>query len=229
MQTINISLLLFGIILGIKHAFDIDHIAAVSAIVAKHKSIRKSMLTGALWGIGHTISLLIFGLLILFFKIKIPENAQHFFDLIVGIMLIFLGINLLIKLKKEKIHMHRHRHDGAEHIHFHSHKHIQSHQHTHQPLIVGLIHGIAGSGAITLLVLSTIDSLSLGLIYILIFGIGSIIGMVFVSGILLLPLSLPFALFFKSFKNIDKVIKFGAATISIIVGLSIVYNHIKLT
>lgn len=214
------TLLLLGFFLGIKHAFDIDHIAAVSTIISKNNSVKQSMFTGALWGIGHTISLFIFGLLILLLKIKINKNIENLFELAVGIMLIVLGINLLIKIKKEKIHMHKHKHDGTEHIHFHSHKHIQSHQHTHQPLIVGLIHGIAGSGAITLLILSTINSSIIGLTYILVFGIGSIIGMALVSGIL----SSPFTILSKKFENMQKILKLSAGTISIIVGLNLIYN-----
>lgn len=213
------SLLGFGFLLGMRHAFDADHIAAVSTIISNHKSIRKSSLLGIFWGFGHTISLLAIGLLILLLKIKIPEKIALLLELIVGIMLLVLGINVLLTINKNKIHLHKHKHGIIEHIHFHSHKLTKYHHHEHIPfkqlLLIGLIHGIAGSAALTLLVLTTVNSILLGIIYILIFGVGSIIGMALISSII----SLPFKLIPNNLQKTQRILRISTGLFSIVIGL----------
>jgi len=144
-------------------------------------------------------------------------------EFIVGIMLVILGINVLITINKNKIHVHRHNHGKEEHIHFHSHKLIQNHGHAHisfnQSLFVGLIHGLAGSAAITLLILATIKSVLPGLIYILIFGAGSMIGMMLISSVI----SLPFILIPNKLERIQRFVRISAGSFSIIMGFSIIY------
>ena len=219
-----LSLLGFGFLLGIRHAFDVDHIAAVSTIIHNHKSIKKSTLVGLFWGFGHTISLLIAGLLILLFKISVPEKIALSLEFIVGIVLVLLGINVLFTMNKNKVHFHRHKHGNKEHIHFHSHKLAKNHSHEHmhlsKSLITGIVHGLAGSAAITLLVLTAINSLLLSLIYILIFGIGSIIGMMLISSII----SLPFILIPNKLKNSHKILSMGTSLVAISIGLTVIYN-----
>ena len=219
MNLVPFTLLGFGFLLGIKHAFEADHVAAVSAVISKNKSIKQSSLLGAWWGIGHTISLLVVGLVILLLKISIPEKIALSFEFIVGIMLVILGFNVLITINKNKIHIHRHNHGKEKHIHFHSHKLTLNHEHTHfnQSLFIGIIHGLAGSAVITLLVLTTVKSVFSGLIYILIFGIGSIIGMMFISSVI----SLPFALI--KFEKIQRFVRISAGSFSIFMGFGIMY------
>lgn len=224
MNLMPFTLLGFGFLLGVKHAFDADHVAAVSTIISKHKSIKKSSLLGMFWGFGHTISLLCVGLIILLLKITIPEKIALSFEFIVGIVLVILGLNVLLTINKNKIHFHRHKHGKEEHIHFHSHKLTKHHDHKHklfhQSLFIGLIHGLAGSAVLTLLVLTTIKSVWLGLIYILIFGIGSIIGMILISSVV----SLPFTLIPNNLQRTQKFLKISAGLISMIIGLTIMYN-----
>ncbi len=219
---IALSLLGLGLLLGIRHAFDADHIAAVSAMVARHKSIKKSSLLGALWGFGHTISLFAVGLMVLLLKIPIPERIALYIEFIVGIMLVALGLNVLMAVNKEKSHLHKHTHGGKEHIHFHSHKYVKEHHHGHasfrQSMLVGLIHGLAGSAALTLLVLTAISSIWLGLLYILMVGVGTLIGMTLISAII----SLPFTLIPAKLEKIQKLLKLSAGLISIMIGLIIV-------
>ena len=105
------TLISLGFILGLKHTFDPDHIIAISAIVSQTKNIKKSLLQGVLWGIGHTITLLLVGSLILFFKIAIPQKLTLAFELLVGAVLIILGVNVLQKLVKDRMHLHKHIHD----------------------------------------------------------------------------------------------------------------------
>lgn len=218
------TLLGFGFLLGIKHAFDADHLTAISTVVSKNKSIKKSSLAGMFWGFGHTISLLVVGLVILLLKISIPQKIALSFEFIVGIMLVILGINSILTIKKNRIHLHRHKHDGIEHIHFHSHKLTRQHYHKHlslhKSLFIGIIHGLAGSTALTLLVLTTVKSFWMGLIYILIFGIGSITGMMVISSII----SLPFTLMPSKFEKIQKILRISTGLISTIIGFIIMYN-----
>lgn len=219
MDLIPFSLLGFGFLLGIRHAFDVDHVAAVSAMVSKYNSIKNSSLLGMFWGFGHTIALFFVGLIVLSLKITIPEKLALSFEFIVGVMLFILGVNILLTINKNKIHIHKHRHSGVEHIHFHSHKLIWHHQHGHlqlkKSLVIGLIHGLAGSAALTLLVLATINSILLGLIYILIFGIGSIIGMILISSII----SLPFKLIPNNLQKTQKILRTVTGLLSTIIGL----------
>ncbi|MBI2657399.1 urease accessory protein UreH [Candidatus Woesearchaeota archaeon] len=220
MNFIPISLLGLGFLSGLRHAFDIDHIAAVSA-VSNHSSIRKSSLPGLFWGFGHTISLFIAGLIVLLLKITIPEKLAVFFESVVAVMLIVLGINVLLAIRKEKIHFHIHRHGDIEHIHLHSHKSASHHLHRHTPfkksLIIGLVHGLAGSAALTLLILASIPSTVLGLAYILLFGTGSMLGMILASAII----SLPFRLIPNKLHNAQKLLRLSTGLISITVGLAI--------
>lgn len=228
MSILPLSLLGLGFLLGIRHAFDADHIAAVSNILIKQHSIKKSSLIGMFWGFGHTISLLAAGLIILLLKITIPEKLALSMESIVGVLLVFLGVNTLITISKNKIHIHRHEHGGNEHIHFHSHKHIKQHQHGHRTfcrsLFIGVVHGLAGSAALTLLVLTNINSALVGLVYILLFGIGSIIGMMLISSII----SLPFILISTKLEKTQKMLGISAGLISAFIGLSMIYQNFGL-
>jgi ABC-type nickel/cobalt efflux system permease component RcnA len=192
-----IATLLYGFWIGLKHAFDADHIIAVSTIVSEHRSIFRSSLVGAFWGLGHTASLLIVGLAVMLMRVSIPPGAAPWMEAPVGIMLILLGAMSLRRAlggRAPKIHSHVHSHGDQpphEHLHFHG---PADHDHKHyalriggKPFIVGMVHGMAGSAALMLLVLSTIESALLGLIYIALFGLGSIGGMLLISALISLP------------------------------------------
>ena len=216
MNLIPISLLGLGFLSGLRHAFEADHIAAVSTITSRN-SIRKSSLLGVFWGFGHAIALFIAGLVVLLLKITIPQKLALFFEFIVALMLIALGMNVLFAIKKEKMNLHRH--GKTEHIHLHSHKSASHHLHVHVPLkkslVIGLIHGLAGSAALTLLILAGISSTMLGLFYILLFGLGSMLGMALVSSII----SLPFRLIPNNLQTAQKLLGLSTGIISIIIGL----------
>lgn len=208
-----------GFILGLKHSLDADHVAAISTLVSENKSIGKSSLLGAIWGIGHTTALFIVGMIILLFKITIPDMIAVSLEFLVGIILVVLGVSALREFVKKEVHLHKHRHSNIVHAHFHSHKDKKSHFHSHanKTFIVGLIHGLAGSAALMLLVLATISSVIHGIIYIIIFGIGSILGMLIISSVI----SLPFAITAGRFNNMNKAVKVIAGIISIGLGISI--------
>jgi len=191
-----ISLLGFGFVLGLKHALDADHLAAVSTIATEKRSLLGSSVIGMWWGLGHTISLLFAGVLVMLLHIQIGPRTEKALEFCVGLMLIVLGVNALRKLTRGgTVHMHAHEHDGHWHVHPHVHE-KQKHDapHTHhglrlgaRPLLIGMVHGMAGSAALTLLVLATISSTTVGLLYIAIFGVGSIGGMAIMSALFALP------------------------------------------
>ncbi len=214
-----VTLLALGFVLGLKHALDADHVVAVSTIVSQVKSVRKSSLFGAIWGVGHTTTLLLVGLLILILKIAIPERVASSFEFLVGIVLVVLGIDVLRKVARDKIHFHKHQHGGVVHAHLHSHAKSFLHSHVHKSFLVGVVHGLAGSAALMLLVLTTIKSVFLGVLYILIFGVGSILGMLVIGGII----SLPFFFTAKS-DRMNSTVKILAGAISILLGITIMYK-----
>jgi ABC-type nickel/cobalt efflux system permease component RcnA len=195
------SLLLLGFMIGMRHALDADHLAAVAAITTQqNNSIRSSIRHGLVWGLGHTITLFLFGSVVIWMDTVVPEKLTYFLQIGVGIMLIALGLDVLRRVIRDRIHYHIHRHNqSTAHIHAHSHQNEPSHQlskheHSHdhrfpvRTLMIGLMHGMAGSAALILLTMETVDSLWLGLWYMLLFGIGSMLGMAILSIIIAIPL-----------------------------------------
>ncbi|HYY97681.1 MAG TPA: hypothetical protein VE642_03775 [Pyrinomonadaceae bacterium] len=200
--------LAFGFVLGLKHAVEADHLAAVSAIVSERKSLWSSSLVGGLWGLGHTLALLVAGVVVILFHFRVGERTERALEFAVGLMLVALGANALRKLARGgRVHLHTHRHGGREHIHPHVHDGAREREdpHTHhglrlgpRPLLVGMMHGLAGSAALTLLVLSTISSPFVGLLYLAVFGVGSAGGMMLMSALFGLPVYLTAARFTRA-------------------------------
>lgn len=190
----GLSFLLLGFLLGVKHALDADHIVAVSTIATGNRSLKRSCAIGFCWGVGHTAVLLVAGLAVLGFHLAIPHDTARLFEAVAGVMLIGLGLSVGWTLLRERLHVHAHTHeDGIGHLHVHSHLEGHGHAHLHRyrleykSLAVGMVHGLAGSAALLLLVLSTVRSLTGGLLYILVFGVGSIAGMVLLGAVLSIP------------------------------------------
>src|SRR3990172_9276959 len=138
-----------GLFIGLVHAFEADHIAAIAAISAKAKSVKHSTLLGMWWGLGHTSALLTIGLLVLLFKYSIPESTFSYFEGAAAIFVIYLGFSVLFETFRHKVHYHVHGHDDTIHSHIHSHLHGKEHSHAHTGLtearrsvFVGLLHGL---------------------------------------------------------------------------------------
>ncbi len=197
----SLGLLSLGFVIGMRHALESDHIAAVASLATRSRSIGDTIRQGAAWGIGHTLTLFLFGSVVLLLDSVIPEQVARTLELLVGVMLILLGMDVLVRLFRERIHFHLHRHaDGTLHFHAHSHagerEHPEIHHHHHprlsrlpwRALLVGTMHGMAGSAALILLTLQTVHSPLTGLLYIALFGIGSIAGMAALSLIIAIPL-----------------------------------------
>lgn len=223
------SILGLGFLLGLKHATEADHLAAVSTIVSERKSIWSSAFVGGLWGLGHTISLFIAGVFVLLLNFQISEQAERILEFCVGIMLVLLGLNVLRKiLQGGKVHFHTHEHGSRAHVH----PHIHSHENADEPVthhgfkfsprsvIIGMIHGLAGSAALMLIIIPTIESRVVGLLYIIIFGIGSIGGMMLMSFLV----GLPFHLTAKNFNRVNYILQSIAGFISVGLGLYIIYE-----
>ena len=194
MDNLILTSLLLGFTLGAAHAFDPDHLVAVGTLTAESKNARQASVLGVIWGVGHTLALAGAGCIVLSMKWSVPEQFSVSMEMIVGFMIILLGGNLLWKsFQTLTVHTHQHSHEGSTHAHVHIHgKDTVTHHHHAldsklKTLLVGFVHGLAGSAALSLTVLSTMPTVLWGLTYIVIFGFGSIGGMFLVSTILSLP------------------------------------------
>lgn len=202
------SILGLGFLLGMQHALEADHVAAVTSLTSGNSSPRRIIAHGATWGTGHALTLVVFGGAVLLLGLQVGETTAHWLEFAVGVMLAILGGRVVISVLRERIHIHFHRHsDGRTHIHAHSHKHSsvahrsgRAHDHGHielsmthfvQTLVVGIVHGMAGTTVLVVLVAaSSVESVSQGVIYLCLFAVGSIIGMVTLTGIVVFPASL---------------------------------------
>jgi high-affinity nickel permease len=234
MYTPLVFSLSMGLILGIKHAMDADHVVAVTNIVTEQRSVLRSARVGLLWGLGHSAALLVAGLFLILLQVTIPEAVAPFFEFLVALMIIFLGTRLIYHVlsKREDVHVHTHAHGGQIHSHLHFHgsssqhkPYISSDHQSHEissiglkPLLVGLIHGLAGSAGLTLLVipgLHTEQSAWIDLVYLVTFGFGSIAGMLMMSTIISIPIVLASGYFTRLHTNTQIV----AGLVSVIFGI----------
>jgi hypothetical protein len=193
-----------GFLLGMQHALEADHIAAVSSIAARRTHVGDIVKHGLTWGLGHTLTLFVFAGAAIVLGQAIPEHLARPIETAVGIMLVGLGTHVLWRLWRDRVHFHKHGHgDGTVHIHAHSHAHNPAsatvphagavHEHAHgfrwRTLLVGLMHGMAGSAALLVLTVSQASSPAAGLAYVALFGIGSMIGMGALSTVIAVPLA----------------------------------------
>lgn len=227
-----VAVLGLGFLIGLKHATEADHLAAVSTIVSERKSLIGSALVGGMWGLGHTISLIAAGVFVLLLNFQISENTERWLEFAVGVMLSLLGLNVLRKLfSGDSLHFHAHEHNGHGHSHAHPHIHEHGDGHSHnvahdkkgaspRSLLIGMVHGLAGSAALMLAIIPTIDSKVLGLIYIVVFGIGSIGGMMIMSFIVGLPFHFTQTRSAVLYRGLQLV----AGLASIVVGSIIIYE-----
>lgn len=241
-----LTILFLGFLLGLKHAADADHVVAVTTIVSRARKLRHAAMVGITWGIGHTFMIVAVGVVIIFFHVSIPVRLQLLFEFIVAMALVILGLLNLSGVMKHlliafgRLHSHFHSHDRV-HVHVHAHEnalHEQAEPHEHvsefvtqhgilqliRPLMVGIIHGLAGSAAIALLVLGSISDAITGFLYLGIFSVGTIVGMTALTTLL----GVPIVAGSKKFVRFDRIVTTIAGCISIIYGLYFGY-HIGVT
>ncbi|MBT6095214.1 MAG: urease accessory protein [Rhodospirillaceae bacterium] len=196
------SILVLGFLIGIRHAFEPDHVAAVASLTTRATSVRQAVRHGAAWGLGHTLTLFLVCGTVLIFNMTISEHLSHVLEAVVGGMLIILGADVVYRVYRDRVHFHAHRHgDDKAHFHAHSHKDdrqavhdAERHDHDHRrsfptrALLVGLMHGMAGSAALIVLAVQTAESVAVGLLYIALFGVGSIAGMALFTVVISIPM-----------------------------------------
>jgi len=225
-------IIIAGLMIGLIHAFEPDHLSAVSTQLLKNNNntngskkldLRNltiiSSLRGALWGMGHTSSIILIGLLIAGLSLNIPDDFFISAEVVVGFMLIALGIFTFTNksiFKQKHIHPHKHS-DGISHTHAHAHN--ENHKHGHKAYLIGCVHGIAGSGSLVALTASTMNGFDTMIYFLILFGIGSIIGMTVASGVI----GLPFILLSK-INSVTKYIRYAIASITFIIGINIVFS-----
>ncbi|MEC0685774.1 sulfite exporter TauE/SafE family protein [Bacillus haynesii] len=199
------SVLMLALILGIKHAIEPDHVIAVSTIASQSKKLWQASLAGIVWGIGHT-------------KGQISEKWSMSLEFLVGIMLVYLGVKTILSFKNSHVHTHQHKH-------LHTHQSSGDHKHRYKNVtylrstFIGLVHGLAGSGAMVLLTISTVKSIEEAAIYILIFGAGTVIGMLFFTTIIGIPFVLS-----KKRGAISGTLGMATGVISAVFGVYYMYN-----
>jgi len=189
-------MLLIGLVFGLWHAFDLDHVGAMITFVAAGDSSRgQAIKYSALWATGHALMLLLMTLLIMALHVEVSGQLASIMEFMVGAMLVVLALDALRRIRSMKLHSHRHFHGGNE-VHEHLHVHLRSETHVHRPhmhahdagdqyalraLLVGLVHGLAGSAALTLVMLSSATSVGMGILYVIVFSLGAMAGMVVLS------------------------------------------------
>ena len=208
------SLAALGFVLGLRHATEADHLAAVSTIVTERRSLLSASLVGALWGVGHTLALLIAGVGVLLLRYQMTDRMARGFELCVGIMLVVLGANVLRALVRH----------GASHTHDHTTVAMHSHGDVWlvvRPLLVGMVHGLAGSAPLLLVALTVMSSPLAAFSYIVVFGVGSMMGMITMSALV----SLPAHLTGEHFVRTHLAVRGLSGVFSVVLGLVIVYQN----
>ena len=220
-----LTFIAIGFLLGMRHATDADHVVAVSTIVTREHDIRRSAWIGVAWGIGHTLTILAVGGAIILFRITVAPRVGVGMELAVALMLIVLGLkNVGGTLadgpghpKPNSGHTHEHSHDVPALDHWF--ERFASYQLV-RPLIVGIVHGLAGSAAIALLVLSTISNVTWSVAYLAVFGVGTILGMMLIT----LTIGSTFAYGQRRFSSVARHFRLAAGLVSLAFGVFIAYQ-----
>lgn len=244
---------LLGFFIGMRHALDTDHLSAVATLLTQNKgSLGNSIRQGAVWGLGHTLTLFLFALIVLLSGTAISDSVANALEWAVGAMLIFLGIDVLRRMRRQHMHAHVHRHKNGEvHLHMHAHADLQTascrqteknpadnehampaHDHDHpsfppvfnRALWVGMMHGMAGSAALLVLVLGVTTSVWTGLLYVALFGLGTLAGMVCLTTVIVLPLKFSVRYLPLQRFNLFKLLQFSVAWFSVGLGGMLIYE-----
>ncbi len=228
------GILILGFLIGLRHALEADHLAAVATLVSRSPEAREAWPLGALWGLGHTATLFIVGGVVMALSSAVPEDISRYIELAVGVMLVILGADVFYRVVRDKVHFHGHRH-GEEAVHFHAHSHAfeakadhdpAAHHHRHRhhmrirATLVGVMHGLAGSAALVILSAKAAPTYIGGLMYIAVFGAGSIAGMAAMSVIIAAPMAFAARSLTWTFNGLKGAVGLG----TIALGVFIIYR-----
>jgi high-affinity nickel-transport protein len=237
-----LTIVAIGFFLGMRHATDPDHVIAVTTIVSQQRNTRRAALIGAFWGLGHTVTIFAVGSAIILFNLVIPVRVGLAMELSVGLMLILLGAWNLVSFARAVplpvVHSHPHSHGGLVHSHPHVHAADAAHEHpnplsrldrfmgraaTYQalrPLLVGIVHGLAGSAAVALLILASIRTPSWAIAYLLVFGIGTIAGMMLIT----MSIASAFRFVGDRFQTFGRRLAMVSGLVSVVFGFVLAYQ-----
>jgi len=241
------SAMLLGLLFGMQHATDPDHVVAVATIVARTRRFGAGALVGAFWGVGHTVTVTAVGAAIVVFNVAVTPRLALSLEMVVALMLVGLGVARILWVLRDSdpvpvAHLGEpHAHEAGPALHSHVHVHagaVHRHPHVHPPArllralqtvgpaqalrstLVGLVHGMAGSAAVALLVLSTIRGRAAAIAYLLVFGVGTILGMTAITGLL----SLPFTLHAPGLERARRALALATGAVSLAFGLYLVFQ-----
>jgi cytochrome c biogenesis protein CcdA len=227
---IMFAILGLGFLVGMQHALEADHVAAVSSIAARRSEVADIVRHGLTWGLGHTLTLFVFAGAAILLGHAIPEQISQPLESAVGVMLAGLGAHLLWRLWRDRMHFHWHRHgDDTDHLHLHSHiadgvpharsQHAHMHRFRWRSLLIGLMHGLAGSAALIVLAATQVGTPLDGVLYVLLFGIGSMIGMGALSAVIAVPLVVSA----HRLTWANRALQVAVGVVTVAIGLSTIY------
>ena len=245
-----LSIVAVGFFLGMRHATDPDHVIAVTTIVSRQRNLLKAAMTGIFWGIGHTLTIFVVGTIIILFDVVIPARIGLSMELSVGLMLIVLGVMNIASFMRsaraitpqDSEIVHRHPHSHGDYVHSHAHGHSpDAHPHSHpqtpltwldrlfgriglyqqlRPLVVGIVHGLAGSAAVALLILTTIRNPHWAIAYLLVFGAGTVGGMMLIT----MSIASAFNFFGKKQERFSQRLGLASGLVSLAFGVVLAYQ-----
>jgi ABC-type nickel/cobalt efflux system permease component RcnA len=182
---------LIAFALGLRHASDPDHLVAVSTLVAgtRERAAHAAARLGLAWGLGHATTLLVFGIPMILLRSYLPARVDALAESLIGVVIVLLAVRLLVRWRRGAFHVHAHEHGGSAHVHVHTHARERTHEHAHpvrspaQAFGIGLVHGMAGSGGVAVLLVAAISDPALALIALLVLVAGCALSMTILSAV----------------------------------------------
>ncbi len=226
-----LGFLALGFLIGLRHALEADHVAAVVSISTRGGTMRDYARSGALWGMGHALTLLLLAGGSIAFGLVISDELARILEGAVGVMLVVIGVSVFVRMRRSGIHIHGHQHDdGTGHFHAHAHRpevehRADVHEHEHRrlnlrTLSIGAVHGLAGSSALVLLVGSAAETPALGIAYVALFGLGATVGMMLLAA----TIALPFGFLARHRTGLYRVLCASAGVVSVGLGAQLVWT-----